>query len=229
MSSSHSRRILCHYLTKHQFRMTQPTHLEGHFIQLQRLAPAHLNALKLIATEPLIWQHLPVEGWRDEVFWSWANDTLEAQMNRKAHVFAIFDRKTGAIIGTSRFQEMDRFHHRTEIGWTWFAPNYWGRGYNAEAKYLMLEFAFEVWQVQRVGFKVDERNRRSQRALENTGAQQEGFFRNHMIRPDGSRRNTFFYGITDEDWFSFAKNRLQNQVLDAILGQKHTAEQLLLV
>ncbi len=198
--------------------MTHPILLKGHSITLRQLLPTHINALEAVASNPLIWQNLPIEGCRKDVFWTWAYDTLDLQSRGLAHVFAIFDNKTGAIIGTTRFQDMDNCHHKTDIGWTWFAPSVWGRGFNFEAKSLMLTHAFEVWQVQRVGFKVDERNVRSQRALENIGTTREGFFRNHMIRPDGSRRNSFFYGMTDEDWFAFAKDKINNALLDAFIA-----------
>jgi hypothetical protein len=64
----------------------------------------------------------------------------------------------------------------------------------------------------RVGFKVDEKNIRSQRALEKIGAIREGVFRKHMIRPDGSARTSFFYSITDDDWqiVKYQLKRLNN-------------------
>ena len=89
-------------------------------------------------------------------------------------------------------------------------------------KISCLTHAFEVWNVVRIGFKVDERNRWSQRALEKIGAQQEEFIRKHMIRPDGSNRNSFLYGLTDDDWFSSTKHTLQNHVFEALIKyQKH--------
>jgi N-acetyltransferase len=200
--------------------MTHPSTLEGHFVTLHKLQPKHLKELEQVAANPDIWQNLPIEGWRNDVFWTWATDSLDAQMRGSAHIFAIIDNKTGSVIGTTRFQDMDNHHRKTDIGWTWLSADFWGQGYNFEAKNLMFTHAFEAWQVQRVGFKVDERNLRSQRALEKVGTSREGLFRNHMIRPDGSRRNSYFYAMTDEDWFDFAKNRLQNLVLDAIVADR---------
>ncbi len=197
--------------------MIHPNVLKGHLITLRQLTPKHINALEIVASDPAIWQNLPIEGWRKDIFWTWAYDTLELQMRGAAHVFVVIDNKTGAVVGTTRFQDMDAHHHKTDIGWTWYAPSVWGRGFNFEAKNLMLTHAFETWQVQRIGFKVDERNKRSQLALEKIGASREGFFRNHMIRPDGSRRNSYFYGITDEDWFTFAKDRIHNAFLDSLI------------
>lgn len=205
--------------------MTHPLVLKGHLVTLRQLTPKHISALEIIASDPAIWQNLPIEGWRKDVFWTWVYDTLELQMQGKAHVFGVFDNKTGAIVGTTRFQDMDLHHRKTDIGWTWYTPSVWGRGFNFEAKNLMLTHAFETWHVQRIGFKVDERNRRSQLALEKIGASREGFFRNHMIRPDGSRRNSYFYGITDEDWFAFAKDRIHNAFLDSLIANNNALSQ----
>ena len=205
--------------------MIHPNVLKGHLITLRQLTPKHINALEIIASDPTIWQNLPIEGWRKDAFWTWVYDTLELQMQGKVHVFGIFDNKTGAIVGTTRFQDMDAQHHKTDIGWTWYTPSVWGRGFNFEAKNLMLTHAFETWQVQRIGFKVDERNKRSQVALEKIGATREGFFRNHMIRPDGSRRNSYFYGLTDEDWFTFAKDKMNNVFLDSLIANNKPSAQ----
>lgn len=205
--------------------MIHPLVLKGHLVTLRQLTSQHVNALESAASDPIIWQNLPIEGWRKDAFWTWAYDSLDLQMRGLAHIFVVFDNKTGAIVGTTRFQDMDTQHRKTDIGWTWYTPSVWGRGFNFEAKNLMLTHAFETWQVQRIGFKVDERNKRSQNALEHIGASREGLFRNHMIRPDGSKRNSYFYGITDEDWFTFAKDKIHNALLDSLIANNKTAVQ----
>lgn len=214
------RKFVLFLTTNQKEKMIHPNCLEGHLIQLQELTPRHLYILESVAANPIIWQNLPVEGWRNEVFWTWAHETLELQKTGKAFVFAVIDNRTGNVVGTTRYQDMDKRHNKTDIGWTWYDPSVWGRGFNFEAKKLMLSHAFETWEVARVGFKVDERNRRSQRALEKIGASKEGYIRKHMIRPDGSNRNSFLYGLTDEDWFSEAKQKVQNSMLEAIIMEK---------
>ena len=199
--------------------MIHPFRLDGHLIRLEKLSLRHIYELEKVATNPLLWQYLPIEGWKKDVFWTWVYDTLEGQMHGKVFAFAVIDMRTNAVVGTTRFQDMDLKHNKTDIGWTWYDPSVWGRGFNDEAKNLMLTHAFAVWHTVRIGFKVDERNRRSQRALEKIGAQQEGFIRKHMIRPDGTNRHSFLYGITDEDWFLVAQQNLQTHIVEAILMQ----------
>ena len=200
--------------------MTHPISLDGHLIQLQKLAPLHLNELEKIAADPIIWQYLLTKGWQHDAFWTWAIESLEEQKKGKAFIFVVMDNQNGRIVGTTRFQNIEPQHNKTDIGWTWYAPSVWGCGFNFEAKSLMFTHAFETWRVHRVGFKVDECNLRSQRALEKVGTHREGYIRKHLIRPDGSIRNSFLYGLTDEDWFSTAKQSLQNRVVEAIMQQK---------
>lgn len=197
--------------------MINPTILEGYFVTLQKLSFEHLEALAQVAQNPIIWRNLPIEGWQRPIFNKWITKSLQEQENGNALVFVIMEAATNRIIGTTRFQDICHEHRKTDIGWTWFAPEAWGLGFNLEAKNMMLTHAFENWNVLKVGFKVDERNLRSQRALEKIGASREGFIRKHLIRPDSSSRNSYLYGITDEDWFENTKVRLQDEVLGHIL------------
>ncbi len=203
--------------------MTHPVFLEGHLIRLERLELSHLFLLEIIGANPIIWQNLLVEGWRNEAFWLWANESLEGQKAGKICAFAVIDNRTGNVVGTTRFQDIDMVHNKTDIGFTWYDPSVWGKGFNYEAKYLMFRHAFEVLKMQRVGFKVDERNIRSQRALEKVGTTREGYIRKHFIRPDGSIRNSFLYGITDDEWFVSAKKMLHNRVIDALIARRAVA------
>jgi N-acetyltransferase len=187
--------------------------LDGRLVSLQKLVPTHAESLRQVASDPIIWRHMPMEAWRADVFNDWLHLAFQAQLEDQSCVFSIVDQLTGRLVGSTRFQDIDIKHRKVDIGWTWFAVEAWQKGHNTETKYLMLQYAFEVWGVHRVGFKVDERNLRSQRAIERIGATQEGLFRNHMIRPDGSHRNTIFYSITDTDWSEYVRFNFENTLL----------------
>ena len=81
-------------------------------------------------------------------------------------------------------------------------PN--GRAVNSEAKFLLLDHAFETWRVRRVALCTDARNERSRAAIERIGARFEGILRHH--RPSavpaerGRIRDTALFAITDDDW-----------------------------
>ena len=59
----------------------------------------------------------------------------------------------GRAVGSSRYLNVEPFHKRAEIGWTWLERAQWGTGANIETKYLLLSNAFDrVWDM------ADERN-----------------------------------------------------------------------
>ena len=91
-------------------------------------------------------------------------------------------------------------HRRLEIGWTWIATALQRTGANREAKLLQLRHAFETLGANRVEFKTHARNEPSRTALAGIGARFEGVFRNHMIMPDGSLRDSAYFSVTAEEW-----------------------------
>ena len=105
----------------------------------------------------------------------------------------------GRPVGSSRYLNVEPFHRRVEIGWTWLERSQWGTGANVETKYLLLENAFERWGAMRVEFKTDARNLRVRGALLGIGGRFEGIFRKHMKLPD-SIRDSAWYAIIDDDW-----------------------------
>jgi RimJ/RimL family protein N-acetyltransferase len=102
-------------------------------------------------------------------------------------------------VGSTRYLNIEPFHRRAEIGWTWLERAQWGTGANIETKYLLLENAFERVGLMRVEFKTDARNLRVRGALLGIGASFDGIFRKHMVLPD-SIRDSAWYSIVDDDW-----------------------------
>ena len=102
-------------------------------------------------------------------------------------------------VGSSRYLNVEPFHKRVEIGWTWLERPQWGTGANIETKYLLMKNAFDAWGAMRVEFKTDARNLRVRGALLGVGASFEGIARKHMVLPD-SIRDSAWYGITEDDW-----------------------------
>ena len=107
---------------------------------------------------------------------------------------------SGRVAGATRYLNMAPEHRGLEIGGTWYGADFQRTAVNTECKYLLLEYAFETLGCIRVQLKTDERNLRSQRAIERIGAKYEGILRNHMILPDGGYRDSVFYSIIDSEW-----------------------------
>lgn len=127
-------------------------------------------------------------------------ESLERQNVGTALPFAIIERGSERLVGSSSLFDFSSQHCAAEIGWTWHAPEVWGTRVNLAAKVLLLEHAFESLELVRVTLKTDIQNIRSQRAIEKLGAKREGVWRKHMQRFDGSWRDSVFYSIIDDEW-----------------------------
>ncbi len=114
--------------------------------------------------------------------------------------FAIVEKGTGRAIGSTRYGNIERGHHRVEIGWTWVAREWQRTAINTEAKYLLLRHAFESLGCMRVELKTDSLNEKSRAAILRIGGKEEGIFRNHMITASGRIRHTVYFSIIDSEW-----------------------------
>lgn len=114
--------------------------------------------------------------------------------------FVIVLKATGKVIGSTRFWKVDRLNRKLEIGSSWIGTSWQKTFVNTEAKYLMLRHAFDVLGCVRVQFTTDENNQTSRNAILRLGAQQEGIVRHERIMPDGRKRNSVRFSITDDEW-----------------------------
>ena len=102
--------------------------------------------------------------------------------------------------GSTRLLYLQPRHRKLEIGWTWLHPAYWAGPVNPECKLLLLTFCFETLGTSRVQLKTDANNIRSRKAIEKIGGAFEGILRNDMLRADGSKRHSAYYGLIEEEW-----------------------------
>ncbi|TRD10903.1 GNAT family N-acetyltransferase [Erythrobacter insulae] len=167
--------------------------LENERLLLRPLELGDWDGLFAVASDPAVWEQHPMhDRWREDVFRAFFDDALA-----KGGALAIVDKKTDQIIGSSRFQEFEPDEGGSlEIGWTFLACKYWGKGINRQVKQMMLAHAFEF--VERVDFRVGETNYRSQIALENIGAERTR--RTELTRYQGSRVLHKIFEITRENF-----------------------------
>ncbi len=114
--------------------------------------------------------------------------------------FATLEPASGRLLGSSWLMTHVPEHRRIEIGNTWLVSSAWGGGANTEAKYLLLEHAFERIGVRRVEFKTDALNARACAALAALPAQFEGIHRRHMLVRGGENRDSAWYSVVEEEW-----------------------------
>jgi RimJ/RimL family protein N-acetyltransferase len=174
--------------------------LEGELVALEPLEEAHADALWEAAQAPEIWQWLAHVGSSRESFDRWLDLSLSAHRDGHEGVFASRDRRSGRIVGSTRYLALRPADRALEIGWTWLSPAAWGSGVNVEQKLLLLGHAFETLGCVRVELKTDARNERSRAAMAAIPAQFEGVMRNHMIVPDVGRRDSAYFSVIDAEW-----------------------------
>ena len=151
--------------------------LTGRLIELRPLRSEDFEAVFKAASDPLIWeQHPDRERHKREVFQKFFDSAMESR-----GAFAIIERKSGRIIGSSRYYEYSA-EREVMVGFTFLERAFWGGAYNSELKSLMLDHAFRF--VDRVLFQVGENNLRSQKALEKIGAR--FLERTELPGPNGS-------------------------------------------
>jgi len=129
--------------------------------------------------------------------------------------YAVILKSSSLAIGTTSFLDLNPTHNSLEIGSTFYAKEYWRSFVNTECKILMLSDAFEVRQVERVTIKTDSLNERSRKAILRLGATYEGTLRHHMLRPDGTWRDSAYFSILKSEWPAIEEhlaNKLQSQL-----------------
>ena len=123
---------------------------------------------------------------------------IEAAVAEGRAMFTV--RADDEVIGTTSLGDTSLEHQRTHLGWTAYTPAAWGTAVNPECKLLLLTHAFEECGFGRVKIQTDRINLRSQAAIAKLGAIREGVLRRHMVRPDGTTRDTVVFAITIDDW-----------------------------
>lgn len=177
-----------------------PVTLEGELVRLEPLAHSHHEGLCNVGLDPELWRYSSVRVDSPEAMRAYIEDALEEWRDGWSLPFATIERRSGTVVGCTRFAAVEMRHRRVEIGWTWVARAYHRTGINVEAKLLMLRHAFETLGCARVELKADALNERSRRAILALGAKEEGTLRSHMVVAGGRRRDTVYYGILESEW-----------------------------
>lgn len=178
-----------------------PLTLSGEYVRLIPMLPGHAARLARSGRDPSIWRFLPYGPCTTAASMRKLILRLRAREQDGTDLcFTVERRADGALVGMTRFLEIDRAHRRAEIGGTWYAVDAQRTACNTESKRLLLAHGFEEAGLRRIQFKTDLRNERSQRAIERLGAVREGILRDHMIMPDGYHRSSVVYSIVAPEW-----------------------------
>jgi N-acetyltransferase len=177
-----------------------PVVLEGIHVRLEPLLRKHITGLCEVGLEEQLWRWIPTPVRTADDMAAYVELALKEHANGVSLPFAQIEKATGRLIGSTRYMNIDRVHHRVEIGCTWIGREWQRTAANTEAKYLLLRHAFETLGCMRVELKTDSLNEKSRAAILRIGAKQEGIFRNHMMTSTGRIRHTVYFSIVDSEW-----------------------------
>jgi len=190
-----------------------PTRLQDDHVVLEPLSPDHVPALEAAAADGALWNlwftGVPAPGETQ----AYVEKGLRGQAEGLMLPFAIREKGSGEIVGTTRYYDIVPELPRLAIGYTWYAKRWQKSHLNTACKRLLLQHAFEVVGCVAVEFHTDLRNLDSQRAIERLGARREGVLRAHKRRRDGSLRDTVCYSVLATEWADV------NRWLDLRLGR----------
>ncbi len=177
-----------------------PLALEGYGIRLEPLTPVHQDGLATAAGDGRLWELWFTSVPEPQETGVYIADALEGQRAGHMLPWAVRELTTGAIVGSTRYHDVMPGIDRVEIGYTWYAAGWQRSHVNTACKLLLLAHAFESLGCQVVGFRTDNFNFASQRAIAALGARKDGVIRHHQARRDGSVRDTVMFSILASEW-----------------------------
>ena len=196
----------------------EPVTLSTHGVTLRPLSLDDEAGLQAAAADGELWKLRITSVPEPERTRQYIADALAMREVGNRFAFAVTDTATGEVLGCTSYHDIVPAIKRVEIGWTWYAKRVQRTHVNTTAKLLLLTHAFETLGCHVVGWRTDNFNFASQRAIERLGAKKDGVIRGHALRRDGTIRDTVMYSMRSGEWPE-AKAQLLY-----LLKQKNTAE-----
>jgi N-acetyltransferase len=178
----------------------QPVILERAPVRLVPLALDHEAGLRRAAADGELWTLRFTSVPEPDQTRAYIEQALAGQAAGHRLPFAALDAANGEVIGCTSYHDIVPAIDRLEIGWTWYAQRVQRSAVNTTAKLLLLQHAFDTLGARLVGWRTDNFNHASQRAIERLGARKDGVLRHHAPRRDGTVRDTVMYSLTSGEW-----------------------------
>ena len=178
----------------------QPVILTGRGVELVPLSLAHEVGLRAAAADGELWKLRITSVPEPDQTRAYIETALARRDTDARFAFAVLDQATGTVLGSSSYHDILPAVKRVEIGYTWYAARCQRTHINTTCKLLMLTHAFETLGCNVVGWRTDNFNHASQRAIERLGARKDGVIRGHALRRDGTIRDTVMYSLRSGEW-----------------------------
>ena len=169
-------------------------------VRLVPLGPEHEAGLAAAAADGELWKIRVTSVPEPGATRGYIEAALQMQTQGTRVPFVVLDSASGQVIGSTSLHDIVPAVQRLEIGYTWYAASRQRSAVNTTAKLLLMQHAFDTLGAQLVGWRTDNFNFASQRAIERLGARKDGVLRHHALRRDGTVRDTVMYSLTAGEW-----------------------------
>ena len=177
-----------------------PVTLTARGVKLVPLTLEHEAGLRAAAADGELWKLRITSVPEPEQTAAYIASALEMRAAGHRLAFAVTDEASGTVLGSSSFHDILPAVKRLEIGYTWYAARCQRTHVNTTCKLLLMTHAFETLGCNVVGWRTDNFNHASQRAIERLGARKDGVIRGHALRRDGTIRDTVMYSLRAGEW-----------------------------
>jgi RimJ/RimL family protein N-acetyltransferase len=190
----------------------QPVTLTDGRIRLEPMSLEHVEALGAAAADGELWKLRFTSVPDPDDTRGYVERALAMREQGNRLPFVVVDLENDRrIIGSTSYHDIVPAIDRLEIGWTWYAKSTQRSHVNTCAKLLLLTHAFDTLHAKLVGWRTDNYNFASQKAIERLGAKNDGVLRHHAVRRDGTVRDTVMYSVTAGEWPEIRAHLLYQQ------------------
>jgi N-acetyltransferase len=169
-------------------------------VRLEPLALSHEEGLRQAAMDGELWKLRITSVPEPENTRAYIETALKMREEGTRFAFAAIDESTGKVLGSSSYHDILPAVKRLEIGYTWYCSSVQRTHVNTACKLMLMTHAFETLQCNVVGWRTDNFNFASQKAIERLGAHKDGVIRGHALRRDGTIRDTVMYSMRAGEW-----------------------------
>ena len=177
-----------------------PVTLESERLRLEPLTHAYLDGLLAAAADGELWNLRITSVPAPNETAAYIDTALKQYEKGNRLAFVVIDKPSGRVLGSSSYHDIVPAVERLEIGYTWYAKSVQRSHVNTTAKLMLMTHAFETLGAKLVGWRTDNYNFASQRAIERLGARRDGVLRHHALRRDGTVRDTVMYSLAAGEW-----------------------------
>ena len=181
-------------------RWVEPVVLCDRGIRLEPLERAHEAGLRAAAADGALWNLRVTSVPEPEQTATYIETALAQRAEGSRLAFAVVDEASGQVLGSTSYHDILPAVKRLEIGWTWYAQRVQRTHVNTVCKLMLMQHAFETLGARIVGWRTDNFNFASQRAIERLGAKKDGVIRGQALRRDGTIRDTVMYSLSAFEW-----------------------------